>query len=86
MARKSPKQKQDVSNEDLALMIGRGFASVDERFKEVIKEVDKRFEKIEQRIDGLSNRIDDILVTKATRDEVRALDRRLELVENKLGL
>ncbi len=42
--------------DDLALMIGRGFAGVDKRFDEVYK----RFDIVETRLDTLEGKMDDL--------------------------
>jgi len=84
-----------VSMDDLAIMIGRGFEDVHNRFKDV----DKRFDDLDSRlsnriddvernlsykIDGLSNRIDDLSLNRATREELKILSIRVEKVEKKI--
>ncbi|MEK7080212.1 MAG: hypothetical protein AAB925_00050 [Patescibacteria group bacterium] len=41
--------KKEITTNDLALMIGKGFAGVDENFKKV----DENFKKVNQRLDKL---------------------------------
>jgi len=81
--------------DDLAIMIGRGFEDVNNRFKDVDKRFDdldsrlsKRIDDVERnlsyKIDGLSNRIDDLSLNRATREELKILSIRMEKVEKKV--
>ena len=88
------------SHESLAHSVAEGFAGVDKRFEAVDKRfeaVDKRFEavdkqfnqlegKITQQIQGLGNRIDDLALNRATREELIVLDKRVGRIESKLGI
>lgn len=56
MKKLSAKKKKDITLNDLALMMGRGFNEVSERFKDVDKRfdtVDVRFEQVGKQITGL---------------------------------
>ncbi|OHA32282.1 MAG: hypothetical protein A2928_03815 [Candidatus Taylorbacteria bacterium RIFCSPLOWO2_01_FULL_45_15b] len=90
----------DKKYEDLAVMVARGFDAVDKRFEQVDKrfeQVDKKFDgvdrrfdilesKLSQKIDGLTNRIDDLALNRATREEVKILEHRIGRIEEKIGL
>ena len=84
-----------VSMDDLAIMIGRGFEDVNNRFGELdsrlsrkIDSLDNKIDAVEEkllrRIDGLSNRIDDLSLNRATREELKILSIRVEKVEKKV--
>lgn len=62
MKKMTPKKKTDI--EDLAIMIARGFSSVDARFEKMDQKFEARFEKIENRLEELDTNI------KATRMDV----------------
>lgn len=74
--------------EDLAIMTGRGFEDVDKRFSELdsrlSKKVDDVEEKLSRKIDGLSYRIDDLFLNRATREELKILSIRVDKVEKKV--
>jgi len=53
-------KKKDITIDDLAVMVGKGFESVDKRFDAVDKRfdgVDKRFDKVEKRLDKIEKLI-----------------------------
>lgn len=93
-------KKKNITNEDLALMIAKGFGDVDKRFEEIDKRflgvdgkfnlVDEKFKDLEgrlsQKIEGLSNRIDDMIFNRPTREEMFILVKRVEKLENKIGI
>lgn len=74
--------------EDLAIMTGRGFEGVDKRFSELDSRMSNRVDDVERnlsyKIDGLSNRIDDLSLNRATREELKMLSIRVEKVEKKI--
>ena len=74
--------------EDLAIMTGRGFEDVDRRFGEMDSKLSKKIddveEKLSRKIDGLSNRIDDLSLNRATREELKILSIRVDKVERKV--
>ena len=49
-------KKKEITIDDLALMVGKGFQSVDKRFDGV----DKRFDGIDKRLDRMDKRFDRI--------------------------
>jgi len=56
-------KKKGVTIDDLALMVGKGFQSVDKRFDGIDKQfegVDKRFDEIDKRLDRMDKRFDRI--------------------------
>ena len=79
MVGKSPKKQREISNEELAQMVARGF----EESRQDTQYLEQAFSR---KIDGLSNRIDNLAFTRATRDEVKSLDGRVKRVEKKLGI
>ena len=81
------------SHESLARSVAVGFAGVDKRFDEVDKRfeaIDTRFDGLEKRIgqqiQGLGNRIDDLALNRATREELLVLNKRVVRIETKLGI
>ena len=67
------------SHESLARSVAEGFAGVDKR-------LDDMEARLSQQISGINNRIDDLALNRATRDELLLLDKRMIRVENKLGI
>jgi len=84
--------KKQITNEDLARMIKKGFDDNDKRCKGIDKRFDvvyKRFDRVESRLENIENGQEEIklkLNQVAYRFEVEDLDRRLRKVEIKLGL
>src|SRR3989344_4113018 len=81
------------SQEELAMMVKRGFDAVDKKFEDVDKrfeDVDKRFIDLESslshKIDGLTNKIDDLALNRATRDQFLLLDHRVGRIEQHLKI
>ncbi len=78
------KTEKQVTNNELARMISRGFAGVDERFEQIDKrfeQVDKRFEQVDKRFDEMDARFDKI-------EKIVLIDykHRLEQVESDMRL
>ncbi len=72
------KKKKETTLNDLALMVGKGFADVDKRFEQVDKrfeQVDKRFEQVDGRFGKVGGRLDRIDNTLAH------VDARLDRIE-----
>lgn len=84
--------KKNVSLDDLAVMVKRGFDGVDKRFDGVDKKfdgVDKKFDKVEKRLENLEQGQEEIklkLDRVAYRFEVEELDRRVKRIETRLGI
>lgn len=74
------------AHEGLARSIAEGFRGVDRRFEEVDKRFDEARQHLEQQVRGVNNRIDDLALNRATREEMKVLDRRVSRIETKLGL
>src|SRR3989344_4754207 len=78
------------SQEELAMMVKRGFDAVDQRFEEVEKKFDDKIDNMEsrfnQKIDGLTNRIDDLSLNRATREQFLLLDHRVGRIEQHLKI
>ena len=66
--------EQEVTIDELAIMINKGFMAVDRRFDEV----DKRFEGIDGRIDGIEKTIKDMKRDMATKDDIALLDSHIQ--------
>lgn len=92
-----PKSKE-ITNEDLARMVKRGFDSVDKRFDGVdkrFKAVDKRFDGVDNRLGNLEKRMDILgrgqeeiklrLGNVVHRFELEALKKRMDRLEMKLS-
>ena len=88
---------KEITNDELAQMVAKGFDGVDERFNEVekkmatkddIKKLDKKLSKkidgVEGRLGGLERRIDDIATNKVSYDEFGKIKVRVEKVEEKV--
>ncbi len=56
-------------------MVARGFS-----------EQGQKIDGLSQQITGINNRIDDLALNRATREEVSVLDRRVGRIETKLGI
>jgi len=84
--------KKQITNEDLAVMTGKGFNSNDKRFDKVddrFKKVDKRFDKIENRLEKIEQANEDIklrLGNTAFQFDVDNLKKRVRKLEFKLGI
>src|SRR3989338_2258014 len=85
------------SQEELAMMVKRGFDAVDQRFEEVDKKfvsLEKKFDdkidnmesRFNQKIDGLTNRIDDLSLNRATREQFLLLDHLVGRIEQHLKI
>ena len=69
---------KEVTNEDLAIMVKKGFDGVDKRFEQVdqrFEQVDKRFEQVDQRFEQIDKRLDKM------DDRFDGVDRRLAVIE-----
>jgi len=74
-----------ITMEDLALMLGRGFNGVDEKFKLVEKKLtehDKRFDTLEQGHEDIKLRLDNV----AYRFELVELQKRVDVLGKKVGV
>ena len=79
------KKKKNITLNDLAGMVKRGFDNVDKGFDENVKEHQTMMQKLE----GLENGVEEIklkLDQVAYRFEIEELDRRLKRIEAKLGI
>ena len=85
-------RKKQITNEDLAIMIGKGFNSNDKRFDKV----DGRLDRVEGRLDKVDNRLEKIeqanediklrLGNTAFQFDVDNLKKRVRKLEFKLGI
>ena len=60
MKKTSPKKKKDITLNDLALMMGRGFNEVHEKMDKGFANVDKRFEQVDARFDQVDARFEQV--------------------------
>ena len=77
-------KKKEVTIEDLAGMVQRGFVQMDNRFDGV----DKRLDKIENRLDKVEDRLDSIeteLIKKVDKVDHNTLDYRVEKLEKRFA-
>jgi TolA-binding protein len=96
--RSTPKELENkVTLDSLAVMMAGGFSDlenrlgskidhIDQRLSKLIDGLDERTDKLEGKIDGINNRIDDLALNRATRDESKQLNARLTRIERKLAL
>jgi Skp family chaperone for outer membrane proteins len=55
--------EKEITLEDLALMVGKGFNKMDERFErmdERFNKMDEKFEKLEKKLDKTDQKLDDL--------------------------
>jgi len=76
----------DSKIEALAKSVAVGFAGVDKRFEQMDKKIDDVEKRLSQKISGLNNRIDDLALNRATKDEQYLLIKRVEKIEQHIGL
>ena len=70
------------------------FDQMDQKFEDMISGLDNKLsdritdldEKLSGKIDGLNNRIDDLALNRATREEMKLLSFRVENIEQKVGI
>lgn len=70
--------KKKITLDDLAVMINKGFDTVDKRFDTV----EKRLSLVETTVEDIKLRMSEV----AYRFELKQLERRMEVVESKVGL
>jgi hypothetical protein len=84
----------------LAAMVANGFSNMENRIGVRIDGLDTKIEALDHRmevfdhrmevfegkLDGINNRIDDLAVNRATRDEHKQLDARVTRIERKLAI
>ncbi|MEX0930609.1 MAG: hypothetical protein WDZ79_02930 [Candidatus Paceibacterota bacterium] len=78
---------------DLAKIISKGFSNMEEQFESLencMGRLEERQDETEvrlsQQINGVNNRLDDLALNRATRDELYTANKRLDRVEKKVGL
>ena len=72
---------KDVSNRDLAKMIENLAVSSAKGFERV----DGKLDGLQNQISGVNNRIDDLALNRATKDEIYHLGLRVSKIEHKIG-
>ena len=78
MNSKNPKAKE-MTVDELAIIVARGFAEVDKRFDDMDEKIDYRF-------DALSNRLDRFVLDNVTHEEHRLLESRVSKIEKKFKI
>ena len=63
---------KNITINDLAVMVGKGFAGVDKKFEEMSKEMNKRFDRIEN------------ILIKQQNDKIAKLEERMNRIEEAL--
>lgn len=100
MKKKTLLSNKENGKENLARMVAKGFEGMDKKFENIDKKfdgIDKKFESLEGRMDGferritqkignLERRIDDVVMNRATKDDVYALTLRVDHLEIVTGL
>jgi len=83
MKKASPKKKKDVTLNDLAIMMGRGFNEVDKRFTEVHEKMDKGFARVDKRFEQVDARFADVYekINENTK-EIKAVKGEVNLLKN----
>ncbi len=88
-------KKKNITNDDLALMVQKGFNGVDDRFNKIEAEVkggfsnlNSRMAKVEIRLDNLENEVEEIrkhqIAHTIYRDEFEKLQNRVKALERLL--
>lgn len=83
------KKKKETTLDDLALMVGEGFADVDKRFGKVderLDRIDNHLAHVDARLDRIEKDIQEINSLLVTRDEFDDLMARVRYVEMKLNI
>ncbi|MFA5086423.1 MAG: hypothetical protein WC468_02445 [Candidatus Paceibacterota bacterium] len=77
-------KKKEITIDDLAMMVGKGFQSVDKRFDEV----DKRFEEVGKRFDKVDKRFDKIekLILAEHMQRIEKLEEEMKELKNLLAI
>lgn len=63
---------KNITINDLAVMVGKGFAGVDKKFEEMSKDMNKRFDRIEN------------ILIKQQNDKIAKLEERMNRIEEAL--
>lgn len=74
-------EEKNITIDELALMIGKGFNGVDDKFKKAEDNADVRFNKIESRLKTIENKVGDVVY----RNEFNKLDGKVKEIENILN-
>lgn len=83
-------QEENITTNELARMIAKGFEQVDKRFEQVDKrfeQVDQKLNKIDQRLDIVEQDLSDIKIKvdhKVSEYQFRELTERVEILEEKV--
>jgi|GEM_PF-4261945 hypothetical protein len=79
--------KIKMTLDKLAVMVANGFSEQEHNITgKIAGKIAESEARISQQIAGINNRIDDLALNRATREEVLVLDKRISRVEAKLGL
>lgn len=84
------KKTKKVSNEDLAVIVSKGFSDVDEKFKEVHKKMDKGFSDVNEKFKDVHKEIEDLAIMTGrgfedVNNRFKDVDKKFEDLEEKLS-
>lgn len=84
-------REKEITTEELAIMVNKGFTYVQEEFTETYSRfdsidarfdiVDERFERVDFRFDSMDKKLDIILRNMATKHDLKRLEVRIEKLE-----
>lgn len=80
-------KKENVTLDDLAMMVQKGFDHSDKKIEDLKKEMRSGFDKVEERMDLLERGQEDIKLRQDNcvyRFELKELDRRVRILERRL--
>ena len=90
-------KKNNITIDDLAGMVQKGFSDSEHRLGVRIDKIEKRFdgfekqfdgfeEKVSRRFDQFSNRIDDLALNRVTWEGLKVVQARIDRIEKKLHI
>jgi septal ring factor EnvC (AmiA/AmiB activator) len=75
------KNKKELTINDLALMVGKGFAGMDKKFEKIdqkFEKIDQRFEKIDQRFEKIDERFDKL------EEKINQIDAKIDSIDRQM--
>lgn len=87
---KENKKAKKVSNEDLVVIVRKGFSDVGEKFKEVHKKMDKGFSDVNEKFKDVHKEIEDLAIMigrgfEDVNNRFKDVDKKFEDLEEKLS-
>jgi hypothetical protein len=87
---KKAEKSKNVTTEDLAVMVQKGFSDLENRLGGKIDGLENRIDVFEDRVnrkfDQLSNRIDDLALNRATWQGLKIVEARVQRIEKRLHI